>query len=212
MSQFWQASYTHKDYEIVSDEVKYDGYFKVLNQTLRFKMYDGNWSRNVKRDRIIQRKAVAVLLYHPGEDSVLLVEQFRAGAVGHSDEINSPWLLEAVAGMIEYDDSKEETAIREAKEETGCEVLDLIPICKYLSSPGITNELVYVLCGRINNYNKEKNYGLISESEDIKLHIFPVKEAFQLIKNNNMLAASGVIALQWLQINIDFVRHRWGKA
>ena len=209
MSNSWQASYSHKDFEVVSETVKYDGHFKVLAQNLRFRMFSGGWSQVVKRERVMQRAAVVVLLYHPEEDAVLLVEQFRTGAMGHDDDIESPWLLEPVAGLIEIDDTIEETAKREVEEEAGCVALDLIPICKYLVSPGMSNEMVYVLCGRINSYSQDGVHGLISESEDIRTHVLPVEEAFKLLENNKIIAVTSIIALQWLKINIQSIRDKW---
>jgi ADP-ribose pyrophosphatase len=209
MFSSWQASYLYKDFEIISEDVKYEGHFKVLIQNLRFRMFAGGWSQVIKRERVIIEAAVAVLLYHPAEDAVLLVEQFRPGAIKHENNIDSPWLLEPVAGIIEIGDTIEETAKREVEEESGCVVLDLIPICKYLVSPGISNEIVHVMCGRINNYDLSYTYGLISESEEIKIHILPVAKAFDLLENNKIIAASSIIALQWLKINIQNVRDRW---
>lgn len=208
MSDLWQASYSHNDFEIIAKSVEYEGHFKVLDQKLRFKMFAGNWSEVIKREVVIRSAAVVVLLYNPMADTVLLVEQFRPGAVGHSD-IDSPWLLEPVAGLIELNDTAEETAIREAKEEAGCEVLDLIPVYQYLASPGVSNEMVYVLCGRINTNKTGGIHGLLSESEDIKTHVLPVDKAFKLLESNKIFNASGIIALQWLKININMVRDKW---
>lgn len=209
MTTIWQASYTHEDYEVVDESLGYDGHFKVLDQKVRFKMFSGKWSPVVPRAKMAKEAAVVVLLYHPAEDAVLLVEQFRIGAMGHNNDIASPWLLEPVCGLIEFNDSAEETARREAVEEAGCEILELIPICKYLPSPGMSNELAYVMCGRIGHYKLGEEYGLLSESEDIKTHILPVAEAFKLLETGEIIAASTIIALQWLQINISIVRAKW---
>ena len=210
MSNIWQASYSHKDFEIITGSVAYDGYFKVLDQKLRFRMFSGAWSPIIKRENMVRQAAVTILLYHPAEDAVLLVEQFRLGATGHHD-IDSPWLLEPVSGLIELNDTAEDTARREVEEEAGCVVLDLFPVCRYLASPGMTNEMVYVFCGKINNYELGGVHGLFSEAEDIKVHVLPVNEAFNLLENNKIFAASGIIALQWLKININIVRDKWQK-
>lgn len=208
MVDIWQASYSHEDIEIVHEQAMYDGHFKVLDKKLRFRTFSGDWSQIIKRAIVIRQAAVVVLLYHPEEEAVLLVEQFRPGALGHSN-IGSPWLLEPVAGLIELNDTIEETARREVFEEAGCTVLDLIPICQYLSSPGLSNELVHVFCGRINNYKLHSLHGLLSESEDIKVHIFPFRKAVELLNKGGIFAASGIIALQWLQININSVNGKW---
>ena len=208
MSDIWQASYSYNDFEIISKSVEYEGHFKVLDQKLRFKMFAGSWSEIIKREIVIRPAAVVVLLYNPMEDTILLVEQFRPGAVGHSN-VDSPWLLEPVAGLIEINHTIEETAIREVKEEAGCEVLDLIPVRQYLAYPGVSNEMVYVFCGKINTNKTGGLYGLLSEAEDIKAHLLPVNEVFKLLGNNKMFNASGIIALQWLKININIVRDKW---
>jgi len=64
--------------------------------------------------------------YDPGSNRVVLVEQFRIGALEQGAAV---WLLEIADGI--WDDglaAAEEVARREAREEAGCEVLDLIPI------------------------------------------------------------------------------------
>ena len=70
--------------------------------------------------------AVAVLPYDPKLGKVVLIEQFRIAAI-HEE---NPWLLELVAGIIDKDNSKEEIAILEAKEEAGLEVKKLISLKK----------------------------------------------------------------------------------
>ena len=209
MATDWQASYSHEDFAIVEETVSYDGHFRVLDQKLRFQMFSGSSSPIVARAKMDKGPAVVVLLYHPEQDAVLLVEQFRIGAVGHAVDIASPWLLEPVCGLIEFNDTPTATAKREVLEETGCQLLELIPICKYLASPGMSNEMAYVMCGRINTCQLEITHGVLSESEDIKVHLLPVSVAFKLLETNKIIAASGIIALQWLQLNINMVRARW---
>lgn len=209
MSEYWQASYSNEDFEVLEELVKYQGHFTAVEQKIKFKMFAGGWSAEINRAKIIRRAAVTVLLYHPEEDAVLMVEQFRPGAIGHAD-LASPWLLEPVSGLIELGDTVEETAKREVEEEAGCVVFDLMPIGKYLVSPGISNEMVYVLCGRINSYNLTKFHGLASESEDIKVHVLPVEQVFSLLETNKLIAASSIIVMQWLKLNISNLRQKWG--
>ena len=206
MSNIWKASYSSKDVEIISETVKYDGHFKVLHQKIRFRMFSGAWSSVLERDRIHRKSAAAVLLYKPEDDQLVMVEQFRSGALHFENE--SPWMLEPVAGLIEEGDSPIETVKREAVEESGCIILDLVPICRYLASSGISNEATYLFCGRIKEYQAGALHGMLHEAEDIKVHALSPEEAFQLLDAGKIFSASAIIALQWLKLNLEDLRKK----
>ncbi len=67
-------------------------------------------------DVLRRGRAVAIVLYDPDRDSVVLVEQFRLPALLAG---SSPWQIEAAAGMIDRDETPEAVALRETREETG---------------------------------------------------------------------------------------------
>ena len=81
----------------------------------------------------MRHDAVCVLPYDPQRDRVVLIEQFRVGALG---KVDNPWLIELVAGLIDKDESPDEVARREAVEEAGLELADLWPVTRYFPSPG----------------------------------------------------------------------------
>jgi ADP-ribose pyrophosphatase len=139
-------------------------------------------------------------------DQIVLVEQFRIGALGVLDD---PWLLEPVAGIIDQGETPVEVARREAIEEAGLELLDLIPACTYFVSPGGTSETCEVLIGRINAPAAGGVHGLPDEGEDIRVHVLLLREALVGIDRGRMTAASTVVALQWLALHRDEVRARW---
>ena len=58
----------------------------------------------ISREVFERGQAGAVLLYDPQRDEVILIRQFRAGAyvAGHH-----PWIWEAVAGIIEENETAE---------------------------------------------------------------------------------------------------------
>ena len=68
-------------------------------------------SRELTREVFERGHAVAVLPFDPARRQVVLIEQFRVGALGVVDD---PWLLEPVAGIIESGESAPEVARREA--------------------------------------------------------------------------------------------------
>lgn len=203
----WSPTYNAKDVENINEIVNFSiKDVKFLQLKMRFRTFAGNWSKTVTRYVLNKLHAAGVLLFDPIEDYVVLVEQFRIGAM--QAEIN-PWILEPVLGLIEKEDNPLDTAIREAKEEAGCHVIDILPICNYLVSPGTTNEATYLFCGKVNNFNSGSIHGLIEEHEDIKAHAIPTKKAFAMLSDGDLLSASTIISLQWLQLNHKQLIKSW---
>lgn len=203
----WSPAYDSKDVKTIDEIVNFSVKdVKFLHFKVRFKTFEGDWSNIVSRYVLNKLHAAGMLLFNPIEDYVVLVEQFRIGAMQAG---NNPWILEPVLGLIEKEDEPLDTALREAKEEAGCEVVDIVPICNYLVSPGTTNEKTYIYCGKITNFNTGSIHGLIEEHEDIKAHAIPTKTAFEMLSNGNIFSASGIISLQWLNINHKKLIENW---
>ena len=101
------------DFEILDRKVGYDGYFRVDVYRVRDRRYDGSWSRALAREVFERGHAAAVLPYDPARDEVVLIEQFRIGAI---EAQGGPWQLEIVAGIIEGEESPEDVVRREALE------------------------------------------------------------------------------------------------
>ncbi|CAM5223308.1 ADP-ribose diphosphatase [Alishewanella longhuensis] len=153
-------------------------------------------------------QAVVVLPYNALTDEVVLVEQFRVGAVASG---RSPWLLEAIAGMIDPGQSAEATAIREAEEEAGLTLTELWPMLSYFSSPGGSTEKISLFLGRLTAPVQSGLFGLDSEHEDIKMHVMPRATAMALLASQQIDNAATVIALQWLALNLPQVQLQWGQ-
>ena len=109
-----------KDVEILDKSEQYKGYFRINRYRLRHRLYAGGWSGELQRELFERGHAVGVLPYDPAADSVVLIEQFRIGALVAGME---PWLTEIVAGIIEEGEAPEEVARRETREEAGLEVI-----------------------------------------------------------------------------------------
>jgi ADP-ribose pyrophosphatase len=194
----WAPQFHLKDVGILKEDKVFSGHCQVTEFELQFPLFGGGISQPVARELIYRPPAVAVLLYDPEADKVVLVEQFRIGALR---EFESPWLLEIVAGVTEPDESIIDTACREVKEETGCIVLSLISICAYLPSPGICGEKIVIYCGKVKAPDRGGNHGLVEEGEDIKVWVLKTEEAFRLLFEGYIVSSPAVIALQWLKIN-----------
>ena len=197
---------TNADVDVLEKTVCYEGFFRLERYRLRHRLFNGDWSCPIVRELFERGHAAAVLPYDPVRDEVILVEQFRIGALAAS---SGPWLLEIVAGMIETDETAEQLVKRESVEEANCVITDLIPLYDYLVSPGGTTERVALFCGRVDATLAGGVHGAIEECEDIKVHVVTLDAALTLLKSGKLNSASVIIALQWLALNRDRVRAIW---
>ena len=194
------------DVEILERETAYRGYVTVERWQLRHKKFAGGWSGAIRREVIDRGHAAAVLPYDPIRDEVVLIEQFRAGALGAG---MSPWIVEIVAGVIEPGEPPEALAAREAIEEAGCRVSDLLPVCKCLVSPGILTETIAIFCGRTDARGLGGTHGLAHEGEDIRAFVLGFDAAMTMLAKGEIANAVAIVALQWLALNRERIRAIW---
>lgn len=196
-----------RKYEIIEREVRYQGFFRLERYRLRHELFSGGMSRVLTRELFERGHAAAVLPYDPERDAVVLIEQFRIGAL---DDAHGPWLLEIVAGVTEAGEGTEDLVRREAVEEAGCALQELQPICEFLVSPGGTSERISLFCGRVDSTTVNGVHGVHEEGEDIMVHVLPLQEALRAVTQGRIRSASPIIALQWLALHRDEVRAHWG--
>jgi ADP-ribose pyrophosphatase len=195
------------DVRILADEIAFQGYFRIRRVTLQYRAFDGGWVEPQVREIFERGDAVGVLPYDPHTDSLVLIEQFRPGAMRDGD---SPWMLELIAGIVEGGEEDREVAHREAMEEAGCELLELEPIATVIPSAGACNEQVRLFCGRLSSAAVGGVRGVPEEGENILVHSVPVAEAFELLDANRVPNGHTLISLLWLRNHIDTLRERWG--
>lgn len=194
------------DVEILEKTVCFEGFFRIEKYRLRHRLFNGGWSRPLSRELFERGHAAAVLPYDPIRDAVILIEQFRVGALTAP---GGPWLLEIVAGMIESSETAQDVVKRESIEEADCIITDLLPVCDFLVSPGGTSERIALFCGRADATQADGIHGAPEEDEDIKVHVVPLDTAFTFLQSGRINSASAIIALQWLALNRELVRTQW---
>ena len=183
----------------------YNGVFQVRQYLLRHRLFKGEWSDWLTREYVVRQDGAAVILYDPNHHKVVMVEQFRVGLLKASK--TSPWMLEVVAGLLEVGESIEETIRREAKEEAGCEIKNLIKIGEFYNTPGGFSEKTTVFCGIVDVDGVAGIHGLESEGEDILVHVISPEWVFHAIEKNEIAtSASTMIAVQWLQLQLNMRR------
>jgi ADP-ribose pyrophosphatase len=195
-----------QDVRMLEDQSAWSGYFSMRRLTLQHRLFAGGWSEPIVREVFERGDAVGVLPYDPVSDSLVLIEQFRPGALRGDD---SPWMLELIAGIVEAGESDEDVVHREAMEEAACELSELLPIATVFPSAGACTEQVRLFCGRVSKASIGGLHGLEEEGEDILVHSVARADALQLLADNRIPNGHTLIALQWLQIHGDSLRERW---
>lgn len=199
---------TRDDYRIIARTTLYQGFFRMEKYRLQCRLFEGGWSDTFEREVLLRHRVAAVLPYDPQLDKVVLIEQFRAGAL--TDQ-NTPWLIELIAGLLTNpeEETLEQLAQRETYEEAGLTVNELLPVCDYWVSPGGSSERVTLFCAKVDAGQAGGVCGVKEEHEDILVHVLPSDEAFAAIQSGRINNAATLIALQWLQLHRDRLRVEW---
>ena len=177
----------------------FEKYFRLDEYHVSHELFGGGTSPVFTREIFERGRVVAVLPYDPRRDRVLLIEQFRAGAI---DDADGPWLVECVAGVIEEGESETGVALRESIEETGCPIERLESISHYYVSPGGTSEHCSLYCGIVDSDGAGGIHGLPHEHEDIRVLVVDSAEAFAWVRDGRIRSSATIIALQWLELNL----------
>ena len=192
--------------EVDHRETLFDNFLRVDRLKLRHSLFAGGWSELMTRELILRPRAVGVLLFDPAQQQVVLVRQIRVGML---DEGQNPWLLELVAGMVESGEEPIEVAARESLEEANTKPQDLLQICEYYNSPGISNERITLFCGRVDATQAGGIFGLDAEHEDIEVVVLSLADALAKVASGEINNAMSIIALQWLQLNQPMLEESW---
>ena len=206
MYQFQQ--FTQKDIEILKNETIYQGFFKLNKVQFKHKLFAGGWSGTVTRELLIKGAASAMVAYDPVLDNVVLVEQVRIGAYDPTS-IQSPWLLELIAGMVEEGETPESVALRESEEEAGAKISHMQHCLSVWDSPGGVFERIHVFVGKVDSTTVGGLHGLVEENEDIRVHVVSRETAYQWLCEGKIDNGIAVIGLQWLELNYLKLKEQW---
>ena len=185
-------------WKLLKHSTLFEKYFRLDEYSLSHELFAGGDSPVFTREIFERGSVVAVLPYDAERRKVVLIEQFRAGAIEDPD---GPWLIESVAGVIEPGESTQQVALRECVEEAGCEIRQLEMISQYYVSPGGTSEHCSLYCGLVDSDGVAGIHGLADENEDIRVMVVDAEEAFAWVREGRIRSSATIIALQWLELN-----------
>lgn len=205
-----ESCFGKEDVEIVEQKPVFEGFFRMLHYRIRHKLFAGGWSQTFSRELFQRGEAAGAVLYDPVLDRLGLVDQFRIGAI---ESEYGPWCLEVVAGSYEDGEPPDALIRREIEEEAGItELLGLLPITQYYSTPGACSERIHLYCALCDLSSAGGIHGLDYEHEDIRLDTFCPDEVFAQMYQSRVNNAATLIALQWLAMNREDLRKKYAGA
>lgn len=175
----------------------YARFFAVEEADLSFRRFDGSMSPQVTRAAFICCDAVTVLPYDAVRDRVLVIDQFRAGPHLRGDP--QPWQIEAIAGRIDAGETPENAARREAAEEAGLTLTDLIDVGRYYPSPGAVTEYIYSYVALVDLPDVIAGvFGVEGEAEDIRGHLLSFTQLMEAVASGEISNAPLLLTAYWL--------------
>lgn len=175
----------------------YARFFAVEEFDLSHRLFAGGISPVLDRAAFVSGDAAVVLPYDPVRDRVLLIEQFRVGPFARGDL--NPWLLEPIAGRIDPLETPEAAARREAQEEAGLALSQMITAPSFYPSPGAKTEYVYCFIGLADLPEGVACLGgLADEGEDIRSHVISYDALMALVDSGEADNGPLLVLALWL--------------
>ena len=196
-----------RDVQVIEKKEVFRGFYKLDEYVLRVPKFDGTLTGPLSREVADRGDAAGVFLYDAVADTAVFVEQFRPGAFFAGE---NPWLLECVAGIVEQGETPQDVVIREAMEESGCAVKELMPMGRYFSSPGGMTERLTMFCGRVDSKKHARFAGLESEGEDIRVRLVSGDDVVRMANGMEISNGMTLIACQWFALNRAMLKEKWG--
>jgi len=138
---------------------------------------------NVCEMELIRHPGAAAVVPLDGEGNVLLVRQYRYATSG--------WLLEVPAGKLDEGESPESCATREVEEETGFRVGGLEPLGWIWTTPGFTDEKIWLFAATDLSPSKAS----LQPDEILSVEPMPLPDAVDQALNGGIRDAKSVCAL-----------------
>ena len=140
-------------------------------------------NKGYQKREIIEHKGAVAVVAITDDNKVVLVKQYRKAIEKE--------LYELPAGKIEIGETPLECAMRELKEETGYSVDSLKLIHKYYTTPGFSNQLVFIYLAK----NLIPGESHLQEDEFLEVYEIDRDKAYNMVINNEICDSKTVIGL-----------------
>lgn len=179
---------------IERQDTSFDSFRKVVTYAYR----EDQSGNRATRELVSGSHAVAVVTFDPVLQKLVMIRQFRLGAqLGTGKGMT----IEIPAGMIDEGESPLETAKRELIEETGLTANRIELLCQFLTTPGVTDEVLHLFYAEVDASNLTKEAGLASETEQTFPFLLTVDDALEAMDENRIYNGIVMVGLMWFARN-----------
>lgn len=172
-----------------SDLVLDDKYFKVRKDLVE--LPDGSEKTWIYWDSTDS----AMVLGITEDKKLVTICQYRYLAGGE--------MIEFPAGSLKENETSEEAAIREFREESGYEAKNLIKLGSFYETYGQLNRRMHIYFSKEVYFNNGEHDSSDDVSEKTRVELIDFQEAVDLACDNKMLAASCSLAILLLKAKIE---------
>lgn len=156
---------------------------KAVKFTVERRDFDHPCAGRVQRELVVHPGAVLIVpMLSPQQ--VVLIHNYRF-AVGAE-------LLELPAGTLEAGERPMDCAARELEEETGYSAGHIEPLCEFYTSPGFTDERMFVFQATDLTATAQK----LDPTEQIRVEIMDLADALSATADGRIIDGKTIAALQ----------------
>ena len=81
----------------------------------------------------------------------------------------------------------------------------------FITTPGGSSEWITLFCGKVDSTQDVGGiHGLDHEDEDILVRAVDFDEVYLMLENGKIESAIPIIAIQWLALNRQKLKQKWG--
>lgn len=183
---------------VISERSLYEGFGTYREMVVEQPLASGG-NIEISREFQARRDVVAVLPYDPVRRVALLARQLRVPLFARGD--HDGYLEEVPAGYIDEGENADEAARREAAEEVGVKVGELVHVGDIYPSPGSSTERLSLYLARYGAGDVvSSGGGLAEEGEEIEVLEWPIARLGEAVQEGSLSDAKTLILVQALML------------
>ncbi len=176
---------------ITNRKVAYRGFRRV--DLISYTEDEDTPPREIKREIMAAPNAVAIIVYDSQLERLVMVRQFRLAAQMGTGK---GMCAEIVAGLIDEGETSAQAAHRELLEETGLVASRMEHQLAFLTSPGMTDEVIELYYAEVDASKLSSEAGAENEAERTFPFTLTLQQALEAVDTNgitNVIAMMGIL-------------------